>query len=311
TSVMMYKGLRRPLPEIGQTLHVDAVVEGSVQRIGDRVQISVQLIHAATDRHLWAERYERDAHDVLALQNDVARAVAQAIQVQLTPEEQGRLARTQRIQQEAHEAFLKGRYFLNKRTTAGFQKAVEYFRQATDLQPDFALAYAELANSYVLLGNYSVLPPREVMPKARAAALKALALADTLAEAHSSLGAVQHYFDWDWSGAERELQQAIALSPGYPDAHDWYSLFLSGLGRHDEAIAEAKRAQESDPLSLIANSVVGRMFWLARRYDQAIQQPLKALEMDPSFGTAYFDLGRAYLGKSWYEEAIEAFQKAV
>jgi serine/threonine-protein kinase len=311
TSVMVYKGARRPLPEIGQTLHVEAVLEGSVQRTGDRVQISVQLIQAATDRHLWAERYERDARDVLALQNEVARAVVQAIQVQLTPEEQGRLARAHPIQREAYEAYLKGRHFLNKRTAAGFQKAADYFQQATALQPDYALAYAELSNSYVLLGGYSILPPREVMPKARAAAVKALAMDDTLAEAHSTLGAVRHNFDWDWSGAEREFQQAIALSPGYPDAHIWYSLLLAGLSRHDEAIAEAKRAQESDPLSLIANAVVGRMFWLARQYDQAIKEELKTLDLDPNFGTAYFDLGRAYEGESRYDEAIEAFQRAL
>src|SRR5262249_36049281 len=161
------------LPEIGRKLHVEAVIEGSVQRMGDRVQITVQLIHAATDRHLWAERYERDVRDVLALQNEVARAVAEAIQVQLTPDEQGRLARTHPINQEAYEAYLKGHYFLDKRTLAGFQKAAEYFQQATDRQPDYAQAYAGLAYGYVLQGNFSVRPPREVMPKARAAALKA------------------------------------------------------------------------------------------------------------------------------------------
>ncbi|MGH7595064.1 MAG: protein kinase domain-containing protein [bacterium] len=311
TSVMQYKGAKKPLPEIAKELNVDAVVEGSVQRFGDRVKITAQLIEAVTDRHLWAKSYERELRDILALQNEVARAVADEIKVKLTPQEQARLTSTRQVNPEAHEAYLKGRYYWNKRTEEGLKKASEYFHQAIEKDPAYALAYAGLADAYALLGVFEYLPSKDAYPKAKAAAEKALDIDDMLAEAHTSLAMVRSIYDWDWSTAEREFKRAIELNPNYATAHDWYAVFyLTAMERLDEAITEIKRAQELDPLSLIINSMVGWIFYLARQYDQAIEQYRKTLEMDPHFVFAHNALGSAYQQKGMYEEAIAAFLRA-
>jgi tetratricopeptide (TPR) repeat protein len=285
-------------------------VEGSVQRSGDRVRVTAQLIGAPADTHLWAESYDRDLRDILVLQDDVARAISNQIKVKLTPQEQVRLASARPVNPEAHEAYLKGRYYWNKRTEEGFRKAIEYFSEATEKDHNYALAHAGLADSYILLGTYGVLPPKEAYAKAREAATKALELDDTLGEAHNALATVKSDYDWDWPGAEREFRRAIELNPGYATAHQWYGELLSNLGRHEEALAEIKRAQQLDPLSLIINAVSGRNLLFAGRDDLAIEQLRKTLEMDPHFAQAHFFLGWAYVRKGTFAEAIAEFQRA-
>ena len=260
TSVMQYKGARKPLPEIAHELSVDGVVEGSVLREGDRVRITVQLIEAATDQHLWTERYERELTSILALQGEVARAIASKIEVTVSPEEEVRLASARPVAPEVHEAYLKGRYYWNKRTEDGMKRGLEYFQQAINDDPEYAPPYVGLADSFNMIAFYSNAPPMEVYPKAKAAALKALEIDDTIAEAHASLAAAQAG-EWDWLAAEREFQRAIELNPSYALGHQWYAgLYLNAVGRLDEATAEFKRAQ-LDPLSLIIGAAGGFLFY--------------------------------------------------
>jgi serine/threonine protein kinase/Flp pilus assembly protein TadD len=313
TSVMQYKGVQRPLPQIARELNVDAVVEGSVLRSGKRVRITAQLIDAATDQHLWAESYERDLRDVLSLQGEVARAIANDIQVKLTPQEQARLVSARSVDPEAYQLYLKGRFYWNKRTEAGLKKGIEYFHQAIDLDPNYALAYAGIADCYSLLGwdLFGPLPPREALPIAKAAARKALETDDSLAEAHNSLAWTKLAFDWDWTGAEREFKRAIELNPGYAITHHWYAECLAGMGRYAEALAEIRQAQELDPLSLIISSIVGWVLYFDRKNDQAIAEFRKTLELDPNFWVAHWTLGRAYEQKAMFTEAIAEIQKAI
>jgi TolB-like protein/DNA-binding winged helix-turn-helix (wHTH) protein/Tfp pilus assembly protein PilF len=310
TSVMHFKGTRETLPEIGRELNVDAVVEGSITRSENRVRITAQLIEAPSDRHLWAKSYERDLKDILTLQDEVARDIAEEIRVKLTPEERTRLATVRPIDPAAHEAYLKGRYYLNKRTEEGFRRAIEYFDEATQEDPNYALGHAGLADSYILLGEYSLVPAKEAFTKAREAAAKALQLDDTLAEAHNALAAVKADYDWDWPGAEREFRRAIELNPGYATAHQWYAEILSEQGRHEEALAEIKRAQQLDPFSLIINAVSGDALRSAGKYDLAIEQLRETLKIDPNFAHAYFHLGMTHLRKGAFAEAIAEFQRA-
>jgi adenylate cyclase len=309
TSVMHYKGTQKTVPEIGKELGVDGVVEGSVQREGKRVRITAQLIYAPADRHLWAESYERDLKDVLALQSEVARAIVGEIKVTLTPQEQTRLASARPVNPEAHEAYLKGRYEWNKRTEAGLKKGIEFFQEAIAKDPSDALAYDGLADCHSLLAYYGYVTPKEGYPRAEQAAMKALELDDSLTEAHTSLVFVKTFYDWDWSGAERESKRAIELNPKYATAHQWYGDALLSMGRLDEAIAEEKRALELDPLSLVINRDLGDTFYFARQYDQAIKQYRKALELDPNFVTVHGSLGAAYLQKSMYKEGIAEYEK--
>jgi eukaryotic-like serine/threonine-protein kinase len=310
TSVMHYKGTNKTLPEIARELRVDAVVEGSVERSGERVRITAQLIHAPSDTHLWAKSYERSLSDVLALQGELAREIASEIKVKLAPQEQARLASTRPVNPEAHEAYLKGRYFWNKRTEDGLKKSLAYFQQAIEEDSNYALGYAGLADAYLVLGagEYSVLPPAEAMPKAEAAAKKALQLDNTLAEAHATLGFVRGVYDWDLRGAAHEFQQAIELNPNYPTAHHWYALFST---QPDQAIAEIRKAESLDPLSLIISADVGCVLYLARRYDQAIEQLHRTLQMDPNFAAAHGTLARVYEQKQMYEQAIAEYQSAL
>jgi serine/threonine protein kinase/tetratricopeptide (TPR) repeat protein len=313
TSVMQYKGVQRPLPQIARELNVDAVVEGSVLRSGNRVRITAQLIHAATDQHLWAESYERDLRDVLSLQSEVARAIAKEIQVKLTPQDQARLVSARAVDPEAYQLYLKGRFYWNKRTESSLKKSIAHFHQAIDLDPNYTLAYAGIADCYSLLGwdLFGALPPKEALPIAKAAANKALEIDDSLAEAHSSLAWTKLVFDWDWSGAENEFNRAIELNPGYAVAHHFYAECLAGMGRYNEALVEIRRAQELDPLSLIINSVVGWILYFGRQYDQAIAQFQRAIELDPNFWVAHWTLGRAYEGKEAFAEAVAEIQKAI
>ena len=313
TSIMMYKGTRKPLPEIARELNVDAVVEGTVLRSGDRVRITAQLIQAPADQHLWAESYEGDLRDTLALQNKVARAIAEQIRIELTPHEQGVLKDARVVDPKAYEDYLQGRYFWNKRTTEGLKKAVDHFNQAIARDPNYAPAYSGLADTYALLGDwqYAVMTPKEALPQAKAAALKALALDSTLSEAHTSLAFTLEGYDWDLESAGREFRRAIELNPGYATAHHWYAWHLSLLGRYDEAIAEMRKAENLDPLSLIINADLAELLLLAHSYDQSIQQSHKTIEMDPGFALAHNQLAQAYLQKQMPDEAIAELKEAV
>jgi TolB-like protein/Flp pilus assembly protein TadD len=310
TSVMRYKKTDKTLPEIAQELNVDAVIEGSVLRAGDRVRITAQLIQAATDRHLWAETYDRDLRDVLTLQDEVARAIVSEIQIKVTPQEQAQLARARPVSPEAHEAYLRGRFYWNLRTEDGLKKSIEYFQRAIEKEPGYALAYAGLADSYALLADYSLMAPKEAYPRAKAAALKAMEMEERLPEAHTSLGHINGRYDWDWAGAEREYKRAIELDPSYATAHNFYAQHLSVMGRQDEAFAEIKRAEELDPVSPTIIAVGGYVFIFARRYDDAILQCRRALELNAGFPQAHFYLGWAYEQKKLYSEAIAEYLKS-
>jgi TolB-like protein/Tfp pilus assembly protein PilF len=310
TSVMQYKGVKKPLPKIARELNVDAVIEGSVLRSGDRVRITAQLIQATTDRHLWAQSYQRDLHDILALQSDVAGAIANEIKIKLTPQEQARLARGRSVNPEAYRLYLQGRYYFSRRTLPAFDKSIQLFQQVLEKDPDTALAYAGLAESYGILPFYGGASAKEAFPKAKAAALKALELDDSLAEAHAALGFVLFYWDWNWSAAESELKRAIELNPGYVVGHHWYAEYLGAMGRHEQAIAQVRRAQELDPLSPLMLVIGGQVCRYARRYDEGMEQCRKAIELDSNYALAHVGLGRAYLGKEMYEEATAEFEKA-
>ena len=294
------------MPEIGRELGVDAVVEGTVERVGNHVRIRAQLIRTQTDQHLWAESYDRDVSDLLALEREVASEIAQKIGHRISQSTQG----VSKIAASAHEDYLRGRYYWNKRTKAGLRRGIEYFQKAIDQEPNYALAYAGLADSYVMLANWGFALPAESYLKAKAAALKALELDDQLAEAQTSLAYVNLLYDWDWQGSERRFRQAIALNPNYASAHHFYSILLMASGRQSEAIAEIRHAQELDPLSLIVNDVVGWIYYEGRQYDQAIQQYNKTLEMDPNYAPALLDLGIAYLRRGDYRNALAKFEQA-
>jgi serine/threonine protein kinase/Tfp pilus assembly protein PilF len=311
TSVMRYKGARKPLPQIAQELGVDAVVEGSVQRSGDRVRITAQLIDARADQHLWARSYERDLRDVLALQDEVAQAIANELKIELTPHGQQHLASSRPVDPDAYEAYLKGRYYSSKRTEKELKKSIEYFQQAIEKDPNYASSYSGMAEAYALLGERGNLPSNEALSKGKPAALKAVGLDESLAEAHASLAIIAETLEWDWPTAEREYKRALELNPGYAAGHHWYASYLMYLGRFDEGIVEAKRARELDPLSLAINNALGGRLLLAGRGNEAIAQIQKTLEMDPNFAPAHTSLGYAYLSKGMNEEAIAEFQKGV
>jgi TolB-like protein/DNA-binding winged helix-turn-helix (wHTH) protein/Tfp pilus assembly protein PilF len=312
TSVMVYKGARKPLPEIARELNVDAVVEGSVLRAGDQVRITAQLIEASTDKHLWSQSYEGELRDTLALQNRVAGAIADQIRINLTPREEAALKNVRVVNPEAYESYLKGRYFWNKRTADGLKAALAYFNQAIEEDPKYAQAYSGLADTYALLGDwqYAVMTPKEALPRAKAAAMKAVELDDSLGEAHASLAFSLDLFDWNWEAAEKEFRRAIELNPGYATAHHWYAWHLSVMGRNSEAIAEMKKAENLDPLSLIINADLAELLLIARFSDQSIQQSRKTLEMDPNFAVAHYDLGQALVQKHMYSEAIAELETA-
>jgi TolB-like protein/DNA-binding winged helix-turn-helix (wHTH) protein/Flp pilus assembly protein TadD len=313
TSVIAYKHARKPLPQIARELNVDAVVEGSVLRSGDQVRITAQLIEASTDKHLWSQSYQGELRDTLALQNQVARAIADQIRVNVNPQEQAALKSVKVVDPQAYQSFLKGRYFWNKRTADGLKVALAYFKQATDEDPKYAQAYSGLADTYSLLGDwqYAVMTPKEALPKAKAAAIKALELDSTLGEAHNSLAFCLDGFDWDFDSAGKEFRRAIELNPSYATAHHWYAWHLSLLGRYDEAIAEMRKAENLDPLSLIINADLAEVLVLAHSYDESIRQSRKTIEMDPNFALAHNQLAQAYLQTQMHVEAVAELQKAV
>jgi TolB-like protein/Tfp pilus assembly protein PilF len=313
TSVMSYKRARKPLPQIARELSVDAVVEGTVLRSGEQVRITAQLIQATDDKHLWSQSYEGDLRDTLALQNKVARAIAEQIRITLKPQEQAALKSIKVVNPDAYVSYLKGRYFWNKRTADGLKAAAAYFNQAIDEDPSYAQAYSGLADTYALLGDwqYAVMTPKEALPKAKAAAIKALELDTALGEAHNSLAFCLDGFDWDFESAGKEFQRAIELNPGYATAHHWYAWHLSLVGRNNEAIAEMKIAQSLDPLSLIINADLAELFLIAHSYDESIEQSRKTIAMDSNFALAHNQLAQAYLQKQSYGETIAELQKAI
>jgi TolB-like protein/DNA-binding winged helix-turn-helix (wHTH) protein/Tfp pilus assembly protein PilF len=312
TSVMGYKHARKPLPQIARELNVDAVVEGTVLRSGEQVRITAQLIQASTDKHLWSQSYQGELRDTLALQSEVARAIADQIQINVNPQERAALKNVKAVNPQAYQSFLKGRYFWNKRTADGLKIALAYFDQAIEEDPKYAPAYSGLADTYSLLGDwqYAVMTSKEALPKAKASAIRALELDNALGEAHNSLAFCLDGFDWDIKSAGMEFQRAIALNPGYATAHHWYAWHLSLLGSYDEAIAEMRKAQDLDPLSLIINADLAELLVLAHSYDESIRQSRKTIEMDPNFALAHNQLAQAYLQKHMNEEAVAELQKA-
>ncbi len=309
-SVMQFKGAHRPsTPQIAKALNVDAVVEGSVVRVGDKVRVSAQLIDATDDEHLWAKSYERDSKDVLAMQDEIAEAIAKEVNVQLTPKEQARFGNVHPVNPAAHDAYLKGRYFLTSYTEERVRKAIEQFQQAIKIDPNFALPYTGLADAYTY-GEDWYFPPTEVMPQAKAAAEKALQLDDTLAEAHASLAFINWEYDFDWTGSEREFRRAIELDPNYAFAHDEYGYLLTWLGRLDEADAEMRRASELDPLSAGITFDVGIPLAYQAKFDAAREQFRKALELDPNFFLPQWGLGWADLEAGKFNDAMVELQKA-
>src|SRR5580692_7805988 len=313
TSAMAYKGSHESLPRIARDLNVDAVLEGAVLRSGNQVRITAQLILAATDKHLWAKSYEGDLQDTLMLQKQVARSIAGEIRIELTPQEQAALQHLQQVNPEAHEDYLKGRYFWNKRTPGGLKDAINYFSQAIEKDPQYAPAYAGLADSYALAGDwqYGVITPKEAYPKAKAAATKAIELDSALGEAHISLAWCLDGFDWDWKSAGNEFKRGIELSPSYATGHHWYGWHLATLGRHSEAIAELEKAESLDPLSLIIGADLAEELLIAHRYDEAIRQSRKTLNLDPSFALTHYVLGNVFVQEHMYKEGIAELKEAI
>jgi TolB-like protein/DNA-binding winged helix-turn-helix (wHTH) protein/Tfp pilus assembly protein PilF len=308
-SVMQYKGTKRPLPEIARQLKVDAVVLGSVLRSGQRVRITAELIHAASDRHLWARTYERDLDDILHLQGDVARAIASEIQAKVTPQEQRKLASSRAVDRDAYEAYLKGRYYWNTYTPEMLRKSIGYFERAIELDHGYAAAYAGLADAYLGLQYTGATTPEEIHRKALEAATKALQIDDNLVDAHAVMAVVKAN-EWDWTAAERECKKAFELNPGYARAHWSYSNQLRHRGRLDESIAEARRALDLDPLSPLTNESLADSYRSARQYDRAIAQYQKTLELYPNQAATRDSLGWAYVYQGKYDLGMDEIQKS-
>jgi TolB-like protein/DNA-binding winged helix-turn-helix (wHTH) protein/Tfp pilus assembly protein PilF len=308
-SVFHYKGRESQVQAIARELGVQAVLSGRVVQRGDGISISVELVNASDNSHIWGEQYERKLGDLLSVQREITQEITDRLHLPLTGAERILVNKRYTENAEAYQLYLKGRYFWNKRTAEGLKKGIEYFNGAIERDAHYALAYSGLADSYTQLSEYDVMNAREAYPKASEAATRALAIDEGLAEAHASLGVIKAAYDWDWSDAEREYKRAIELKPNYAPAHQWYAEFLAGMGRHEEALAEIKRAQQLDPLSLITNAVVAWILYFARQYDEVIAQVQRVLEMDANFAEVYPFLGRAYEQKGRYTEAIAAFQK--
>jgi TolB-like protein/DNA-binding winged helix-turn-helix (wHTH) protein/Flp pilus assembly protein TadD len=308
TTAFQFKGKAQDVRAIARQLHVNAVLEGSVRREQNRLRVTAQLNDAQGGYHIWSQTYDRDEGGVFEIQEDISRQIARAVR----PNGSSPRAVPGSRNLEAYNFYLKGRYYWNKRTGENLKTAIGYFQNAIAKDPGFALAWSGLADCHVLTSDYTPpTAPKESYPKARAAAQKALALDRTLAEAYTTLAYVKLQYDWDWAGAESDFRKALQLNPGYATAHQWYGQYLSAMGRSDEALAELKRAQELDPVSLIIQANIGRVYLFSRRYDQAIEQLRAALTMDPSFAVAHAFTGLAYTAKSMYSEAIGEYQTSL
>jgi TolB-like protein/Tfp pilus assembly protein PilF/tRNA A-37 threonylcarbamoyl transferase component Bud32 len=298
------EGGEQGINEIGERLRVRAVLEGSVRKAGDRLRITAQLVNVHDGYQLWSEKYDRDIADVFAIQDEISLAIVEKLRINLLGGEKAALVKRHTDDLEAYNLYLRGRYFWNKRTAGGVEKAIASFKQAIDKDPGYALAYAGLADAYITLPDYAHMPPAEALITAKKAALRALEIDEMLAEAHASLGFAVHELEWDWVAAERHLERALEINPRYATAHHWYALFLMRMGRFGEAIKEMEKAVELDPLSLVLNRNLGAVLYYARDYDRAIEVLRKTLEMDPGFSFAHVYLGQTYLQKSMYDEAL-------
>jgi TolB-like protein/DNA-binding winged helix-turn-helix (wHTH) protein/Flp pilus assembly protein TadD len=308
SSAFAYKGKEVDINEVANALGVEAILTGRVTQRGENLSISVELVNASDKTQMWGEQYDRKMSDLLEIQREIAREIIEKLKLKVSGAEK-RLDKHYTESNEAYQLYLKGRFYWNKRTADALKKSIEYFNQAIERDPGFALAYAALADSYVVPANR--LPPRESMPKAKAAAMRALELDEKLSEAHASLARVLATYDWDWTSAEKEYKRAIELNPRYATAHQWYGGYLDAMGRSNEAIVERKLAQELEPLSLIINFELGVAFYYARDYDRAIEQFQKTLELDQNFPPPHSILPAAYVQKGMYGEAIAEFKKAV
>jgi TolB-like protein/DNA-binding winged helix-turn-helix (wHTH) protein/Flp pilus assembly protein TadD len=313
SSVMTYKGLRKPLAEIARELDVQAIVEGSILRSDKRVRITAQLIRVPADEHIWAHSYEGDISDTLVLQSQVAQAIADQIRVTVNSQRHVALETSKAVNIEAYDSYLKGRYYWNKRTGEGLKEAIQYFNRSISIDPNNAEAYSGLADAYALAGDweYGILPPTEAFPLAKTAANEALALNGRLSEAHTSLAFVLDLYYWDWDTAEKEYRLAINLNPNYAMAHHWYAWHLLVLGQNAEGMLEMKKAESLDPLSLIIRSDVANALTASHRFEESIQQSKKTLALDPNFAIGHFHLAEALVQQHQYDAAIAEFQRAI
>ncbi len=309
SAVKKYTTQAQDLPAVGRDLRVESVLDGSIQKIGDRFRLTVQLVRVADGKHLWTDKFDEKFTDILTVEDLVSARVAEALALKLSGDEKQRLTRRYTENNEAYQLYLKGRYYWNKRSPEGLKKGIECFNQAIALDPNYALAYAGLADCHNMLGDYALMLPNQTFLKALTAATKALELDDKLAEAHASLALAKLYYEWDFPGAEKEFQRALELNPNYATGHQWYGEYFMMMGRYDESLAEMKRALELDPLSLIINTAVGYALWNARRYDEAIDELQKTLELDPKFLPAIAFLDMAYERKGKEQEFIATYEK--
>jgi len=310
TSAALFKNSKKSVNQIAQELGVASILEGSVQKSGNEVRITAQLIDANTQEHIWADKYDRDLKDIFAIQSEVANHIAVTLQAKLFPSEKKRLAKKETENPEAYNLYLKGRYYLNKGKEDDLKKALDYFGQAIQKDPGYAKAYAGQADVYLMLGEFEYLPGIEAWPKAESAVKKALNLDETLADAHNSMGHLSIH-QYNWATAERELKRAIELSPTHAEAHHFMSQWLAAMGRMDESIKEILQAQELDPLSLLVSSNVGQQFYRARRMDEALEQLKKTLELQSDYPRTHRNLARVYMAKGMHKEAIAEFEKSL
>jgi TolB-like protein/Tfp pilus assembly protein PilF len=308
TSAFSFKGKDLDIRDIGKKLNVETVLEGSVRKAGDKLRITVQLVKVDDGYPLWSEKYDRNMEDIFSLQDEISLAIVDNLKVKLLGKDKAKFIKRYTQNLEAYDLYLKGRFFWNKRTEESMEKSVEYFKKAIQRDPEYALAYAGLADSYITLGAWFFLTPKEAFPESKKAAIKALEIDGLLAESHNALAYIRHIYEWDWQGAEKGFKHTIELNPNYATAHQFYSEYLIAMGRFDEALIEIQRAQELDPLSLIINAIAGWPFAYKQNYDKAIEQYQKTLEMDPNFRPAHIYLGRAYQNKGMYEKALAEFK---
>jgi len=311
SAVRKYAGIEQDAVAAGREQKVDAVLDGQIQKSDEKIRVTVRLVRVEDGITIWTNQFDEKMTNIFTVQDSISERVVGVLALKLTREEKGQITKRHTENAEAYQLYLLGRYHLNRLTDDGFLKGRDYFQKAIDKDPNYALAYAGLADAYSRLSGFNALPPKDGYPKATAASLKALEIDDNLAEAHTVLGTVKFFYDWDWSGAEREFRRAIEINPSYSDAHQMYSYYLSAMGRFDEALAEMRRAQELDPLSLEKLAGIGEMLNFQRQYDQAIEQYQKTLEMDPNSGFAHWAIGNVYVNKGMYSEAIAEYQKAI
>jgi len=311
SSVFRYKGKEINPQVIGHDLGVEAVLISKMYQRADELSLTVELVNTSDNSRIWGKQYKKKISDIFAIQEDITDSIADNLRLKLTGEEIERL--TKRFTQDtgAYKKYLQGRFFLNRRTEEGIEMAIKYFKQAIDIDPNYAMAYAGIADSYSLIGTYSYLRPHEAYPLAKKAALQALEIDNTISEVHTSLAAIFRYYDWDWKEAEKKFKRALELNPNNATAHHWYAFYLTIFARFDEAIKEIKRAQELDPLSSIINTDIGMILYYARQFDEAKEQCFKTLEIDPNFWKVYLCLGMVYIQKELYKEAIVELEKAI